>query len=381
LGQQKKEQAADVVAVVNDDNHDTGDANDNNNGILLLEDGKQESVSQPDQLKRRSILNPHGLEDEPRPTQMERRSQSRERRRSSSRGRHRTREIPHHQQQQQPPTTAEDLLNRRREMRQRIAERQSNASQSRTDRRRRMSSGDRSRAATEENDDLTRRSTDTRSSRRHGRSRSKSRRSRSKSRSRAATDEKSECNNSRRGRSRSAVRDTFSKIRSASLTFRKKDIGIDLDDEDLYTIDTGKRSTGTSLSKRLLSKKEKNSKPRSLSGGRRNTLQEWGGISEPHIFDESMGSGNFPQSVAKSENLTRQSSRLGMFKKSSEKKLSGIRSLSRGKFRDTDLESADTFTERGNVDLFTSWEMAGSQRSVSSTGRRQWRSGNEFNDF
>lgn len=357
---------------------------------LLLQDGRQQQRSQSAE-KKRSILNPHGLEDQPRPLAIERRSQSRERRKKSSRGRRRSTRENGGLGQQQQQTTAEELLSRRREMRQKIAERQSNA-QSRIEHRR-TSSGGRGRGELTDNDNdslgWTRtQSTDIGSVA----SRRSSRRGRE-------TDDKSE-RSSRRGRSRSAVRDGLSKIRSASLNaFRnKKEIGIDLDDEENYTVDTGKRST--SSFKRMLSKGK--SKPRSLSGPRK----EWGGISEPNIdrhgmsFNTSYEQG-FESDLAttKSESFTRQSSsssRFGMFKKSlSKKKPKGggmVRSLSRGNFRDSDLQSAATFTEKWEERSGTSrsemfpnvaaWELSGSSQSMrsASSGRQRPRI-HEFLDF
>ena len=355
---------------------------------FLLQDGRQEQRSRSEE-KRRSILNPHGLEDQPRPLPVERRSQSRERRKKSSRGRRRSTRENGGLGQQQQQTSAEELLIRRREMRQKIAERQSNA-QSRIEHRR-TSSGGRGREglADDDNDSLgwTRtQSTDIGSVA----SRRSSRRGRE-------ADDKGE-RSSRRGRSRSAVRDGLSKIRSASLNaFRnKKEIGIDLDDEENYTVDTGKRST--SSFKRMLSKKGK-SKPRSLSG----TRKEWGGISEPNIehgiFNTSYGQG-FESDLAttKSESFARQSSssRFGMLKKSlTKKKPKGggmVRSLSRGNFRDSDLQSAATFTEKweersgtSRSEMFpnvSAWEFSGSSQSMrsASSGRQRPRV-HEFLDF
>jgi len=329
--------------------------------------------------KRRSILNPHGLEGQSGPLAMERRSQSRENRRSQSggrsrmhgadfnndqeahivgerkgvsRGRNRDRENLGSASMQNQQTTAEELLSRRREMRQKIAKRQSNV-QSRMDHRRSGSGGPSEQAADDHlslkdevlegwprvsNSDAG--STSRRSRRVEGRS-------------------------ERRGRSRSAVRDSFSKIRSASLNaFRKKgDKGIDLEDET-QTIDTSKRST--SSFKRLLSM----GKPRSLSRSRhlQNTNEGegygdadvWAAKSETFAMDNTMdnnGRGNYTsnyeegyveldaRSAAKSESFVKQSSsRLGIFKKSLSKKKQSkaggvVRSLSRGSFREDDHSS------------------------------------------
>ena len=280
--------------------------------------------------RKRSILNPHGLEEMPQQVQMERRSQSRERRKSSSRRRNGSRSranshegvaedqsarrggennsrgknrepfglthvssspLNQHQQQYPPPTTAEELLNRRREMRQKIVERQSKQQEMEYHHRRASSGGGgavggedyhQSFATFDTTDgdtatDILSRAES--SSGRFGRGRGAS--STSRGRDRGGNNVDGGQGSSRRGRSRSAVRDGISKMRSASLKPFKKKIGkgiyspgIEVEQNDTHTeiehsisVDSeGKRSTASSTFKRMLSKG--NLKPRSLSRGR-----------------------------------------------------------------------------------------------------------------
>ena len=172
--------------------------------------------------RRRSILNPHGLKDQPRPPATERRSQSRERKRNTSgdglpAGETRTGRNANGDKNlgYKQLSTAEELLSRRREMRQKIKDRQSNLKEQ----------------VLEESTSRPSRRADEANEQRRGRS------TLSPSWRADVTNEK------RRGRSRSAVRDGFSKIRSASLrALRKEDKGTDGEDES-KTIDSGRQST------------------------------------------------------------------------------------------------------------------------------------------
>ncbi len=197
-------------------------------GEALSENTDYEGQSEDDQTsmsseRRRSILNPHGLKDQPRPPAIERRSQSRERKRNTSgdsklpAGESRTdrnangdKDLGYMQL-----STAEELLSRRREMRQKIKERQSNVKEQVLE----ESTSRPSRRAEETNEQRRGRSTLSPSWR------------------------ADKTNETRRGRSRSAVRDGLSKIRSASLrALRKNDKGTDGED-DSKTIDSGRQST------------------------------------------------------------------------------------------------------------------------------------------
>ena len=142
---------------------------------------------------KRSILNPHGLEEPPPPVRMVRRSQSRERRRGPSRtaGGDDAADYPNPSQ-----TSAEELLSKRREMRERIRSRQdqADAGQVARGRGRADSDGEGWDAGNSFNADEN--------ASRGGRGRN---RSGSDGRGRA------------RSRSRSVVREGLSKIRSASI--------------------------------------------------------------------------------------------------------------------------------------------------------------------
>ncbi|KAL9180043.1 hypothetical protein ACHAXT_008013 [Thalassiosira profunda] len=281
--------------------------------------------------KRRSILNPHGLENQPAPTRIERRSQSRERRRSSSGGRNadqsdsryigdRTsrRYTPPNQ-----PRTAEELLSRRREMRQSIAKRQSHA-ESKRDHRRAGSGGQDEMSIGDEWLD--------------GRSQSNgSAAMRRRSRSRGRTDDRSE---GRRGRSRSVVRDGISKIRSASLKPFKSNKGGNIEKSwDNEGESVGSGGTGKRSFKRMLSK----SKPRSLSRGRsvggRSVGGEWAIKSDPFVMNDDDNKSAGARSISASSALELAK---GMFTKRSKSKLKNksgggslgmVRSLSRGNLR------------------------------------------------
>ena len=197
-------------------------------GEAPSENTDYEGQSEDDQIsmsseRRRSILNPYGLKDQPRPPAIERRSQSRERKRNTSgvsklpAGETRTdrnangdKDLGYMQL-----STAEELLSRRREMRQKIKERQSNVKEQILE----ESTSRPSRRAEKTNEQRRGRSTLSPSWR------------------------ADKTNEKRRGRSRSAVRDGFSKIRSASLrALRKKDNVTDGED-DSKTIDSGRQST------------------------------------------------------------------------------------------------------------------------------------------
>jgi len=149
---------------------------------------------------RRSITNPHGLAEPPRPLPVQRRSQSRERRRSHSRGR----TVDGGGSERQGyngmnERSSEVLINRRREMRQRLTEKQTAAEYRRK--------GGATHVVGETDHQSVRDDVfedRTRETRRSARSAERGERG--------------------RGRSRSRVRDGLSKIRSASLkAFRKKD--------------------------------------------------------------------------------------------------------------------------------------------------------------
>lgn len=148
---------------------------------------------------RRSITNPHGLAEPPRPLPVQRRSQSRERR---SRSRGGTVDGGASERQSfngKNERASEVLINRRREMRQRLSEKQTAADY------RRASSASH---VVGDNDHQS-----VRDEVLEDRTRETRRSSRSVERSERG-----------RGRSRSRVRDGISKIRSASLkAFRKKD--------------------------------------------------------------------------------------------------------------------------------------------------------------
>ncbi|KAL7492400.1 hypothetical protein ACHAWT_001536 [Skeletonema menzelii] len=169
----------------------------------------------------RSITNPHGLAEPPRPLPVERRSQSRERR-SRSGGRMVDKVGLERQRHDVVVNerSSEVLINRRREMRQRLTERQHAADYRR--------SGSASHAGDVEHLSVRDEVVEdwTRETRRSARSAERSERG--------------------RGRSRSRVRDGLSKIRSASLkAFRKKDQKR-RDNED-QTIGSGRVSSSRSL--------------------------------------------------------------------------------------------------------------------------------------
>ncbi len=145
---------------------------------------------------RRSITNPHGLAEPPRPLQVQRRSQSRERR---SRSRGGTVDGGGSERQSyngKNERASEVLINRRREMRQRLSEQQTAADYRRAS----CAVGDIDHQSVRDEGFEDR----TRETRRSAKSAERGERG--------------------RGRSRSRVRDGISKIRSASLkAFRKKD--------------------------------------------------------------------------------------------------------------------------------------------------------------
>ena len=191
---------------------------------------------------RRSIMNPHGLAEPPKPLPVQRRSQSRERRsRRNGRGEIDGEGSDRHRFDANYERSSEVLINRRREMRQRLAERQNAADH------RRVSSGadvggdrDYQSVRDEAMDDWT---MDTR---RSGRSKERNERG--------------------RGRSRSRVRDGLSKIRSVSLNaFRKKD-NKRAESED-RSVDSGRMSFRSLVSK--------GSRLRSRSRGRVKSVDGW----------------------------------------------------------------------------------------------------------
>ena len=208
---------------------------------------------------RRSILNPHGLSTAPPPPTVERRSHSRGKERGyaaaesfddeSNRGNNHERRPRSRNRRGTGDETnissAQALINRRREMRERIAERQNNALEKRhnrsttdMDENEKASVNDLANAMLHEWSDVAT-PREPRSSR-----------------------EKDRVGANRRGRSRSVVRDGLSKIRSASLNaFRKSSRSV-IGDDDGNTVDTGKKSTSSSIFSRI------GKKNRSLSRGR-----------------------------------------------------------------------------------------------------------------
>lgn len=201
--------------------------------------------------RRRSILNPHGLKDQPSPPAIERRSQSRERDRivigdkKKSVEKKRTGESRRRDANRDKNlgctqgSAAEELISRRREMRQKIMDRQSNTTQA-------------AMVHTSLKEQVLEEWTCTQSEVR--------------STTRSSRDEKNE---HRRGRSRSLIRDGISKIRSASSRALRKmgNEGSDKDD-DSKTIDSGRQSTYSFKS--LLSLRSF----RSLSRGRNRNQRE-----------------------------------------------------------------------------------------------------------
>eukprot|EP00984_Skeletonema_dohrnii_P009242 scaffold3524_cov100-Skeletonema_dohrnii-CCMP3373.AAC.4 len=164
---------------------------------------------------RRSITNPHGLAESPRPLPVQRRSQSRERRSRSGGRTVDGSEVERQRYNSMNERSSEVLINRRREMRQRLAERQNAADYRRGGSASQAGDIDYQAVKDEVVDDWNR---DTRRS--------------------ARSAERSERG---RGRSRSRVRDGISKIRSASLkAFRKKDEK-KIDSEE-QTVDSGRMS-------------------------------------------------------------------------------------------------------------------------------------------
>ena len=361
------------------ENVDDDDETDINidGGQLLLENGSQEhhlhqqqQVQQSTTQRTKSILNPHGLENQPRPPVMERRSQSHERRRRSSGsrgGKHnrRNRDVGSSGERMiipQQQTSAEELLSRRREMKQQLVQRQSDVQSRREKMRERRRDSNSGVNAYLSDDDTSRRR----------------RTPRTRSSISVSEDNKSvRSTSTRRGRSRSAVRDGLSKMRSASLNFRnKKEFGVDLDSSS--SVDTGKKSTGSSTIKRLLSKSGKGKKPRSLSSGRGIT-HDWGGKSDTFIDTQGFGD-SMTLSIAKSESFARTSpsSRLRTLRKSLTKKKSFRGDNDGGIPNFDDVQSASTFTDNHSEMMFplSAWEMATS----ASSGERQ-QSGSDFLDF
>jgi hypothetical protein len=178
-----------------------GEAPSENTGYEGQSEDDQTSLSSE---RRRSILNPHGLKDQPRPPAIERRSQSRERKRNTSgdsklparerrtgRNANQDKDLGYMQL-----STAEELLSRRREMRQMIKDRQSHLKEQMLEE--------------------------------------------SSSRPSRWVDETIE---QRRGRSRSAIRDGFSKIRSASSRALRKKDNETIGEDESKTIDSGRQST------------------------------------------------------------------------------------------------------------------------------------------
>lgn len=281
---------------------------DNYDWDRQLEDNRELLAAE----RKRSILNPHGLEEQPRSPAIERRSQSREQKWSGSdtrftvesggvvydsnedvvteeKRRHGCLPRSPHQQ-----SVAEDLLTRRRGMRQKIVEIKSSA-QSRTEHRRTL--------GTEQTEEYYP-SNDEEEWERYPRNIESATRGRPIER--------------RRGRSRSSVRDGYSKIRSSSLNvFRKKEVkSIDLDDE-VRTVDSGRISMASL--KHMISR----CRPRSLSLSRRrrnnqsDVADSWLTDSENSTLDKRRGSfgsyevgyGDFDgRSAAKSEIRTIKSS-------------------------------------------------------------------------
>ena len=128
----------------------------------------------------------------------------------------------------------------------------------------------------------------------------------------------------RRGRSRSVVRDGLSKIRSASLNaFRKSSRSV-IGDDDWNTVDTGKKSTSSSILSRI-GKKKKN---RSLSRGR-SVVSEFDARSDCRSDSFALRAGGGFNSTDDDDN---RSSRSGIMRRFSLSKNSA-RSANRGSFK------------------------------------------------
>lgn len=216
---------------------------------------------------KRSILNPHGLSVAPQAPAVERRSQSRGKERGyapeiiDNDTQNNTAGIeqrPHSRNRRGTVdsisgdtniSSAQALINRRREMRERIAERQSNAAEKRHNRPSTDLDASEKAAVNDLANAMLHEWSDVATPRDRRSSREKERGERG----------------GRRGRSRSVVRDGLSKIRSASLTaFRKSTSSRSVVSgyDDANTVDTGRKSTASSI----LSKMKKHG--RSLSRGR-----------------------------------------------------------------------------------------------------------------
>lgn len=278
---------------------------------------------------KRSILNPHGLANQPEVPRVERRSQSRGKtregeesvgdqeaestgmdRRPRSRGRRRdARNMDANKPvSENMQSSAEMLINRRREMRQKIAERHSKGKKGHgySDS---ADAVDHLSLKEEMMEEWTNVSNSTGGRRTPTRSR--------------LSDQK---DGARRGRSRSVVRDGLSRIRSASVNAFKKRASSVQGDRDENTIDTSKKSTRSSLTQRM--HKVKNF--RSLSRGRFSSRDDSDARSDTK--SESFAMHNTP-AWATDEDDEKQS-RSSILKRLSQKKpISKGQSLSRGSFR------------------------------------------------
>jgi hypothetical protein len=184
------------------------------------DDGGVDHISVSSHQRRRSILNPLGLEDQPRPPAIERRSHSREPMKiasqQSSDEKRRGRNTDQLNSLTNHVSTADELLSRRREMRDMIRERQSHTARGRS---------------TDFDEQQQQRPTTDNWNRRENIRSSEEVRS--------------------RGRSRSVVRDGLSRIRSASSramhrkSTTKGDIGGDND--EVKTVNSGKSSSNFSI--------------------------------------------------------------------------------------------------------------------------------------
>lgn len=299
---------------------------------------------------KRSILNPHGLSVVPSAPAVERRSQSRGKERGyapESNDDHRNqantmgRISPAPSTEHRPrsrnrratndsisgdtniSSSAQALIARRREMRERIAERQSNAAEKRHNRSNndldgsdKMVVNDLANAMLHEWSDVATGSNSTR-----------------ERRSSREKDGGNRGGGGRRGRSRSVVRDGLSKIRSASLSaFRKSTSSHSVISgyDDANTVDTGRKSTASSIF--AMMKKH----GRSLSRGR-SVASEFDARSDCRSESFALGGGAFNSNSDDNKSRSSIMSRFSMKAKESR------RSRSRGKSNSFHRETQSDF--------------------------------------
>lgn len=295
--------------------------------------------------RKRSILNPHGYEEQPIPPAIERRSQSRERKWSSiarsttaneaegayyisqaivakdekRRGGNRGRSLPRTSIRQ-----SEELLSRRRDMRQKIIDMKSSV-QSRTENRRTW--------GTEQNTDDYLPSNDEEEWVHSSNDTEANRRGRPSER--------------RRGRSRSAVRDGFSRMRSSSLNvFQKKAVQESDVENEVHTVDSGKLSIASF--KHLLSRCRTRSL--SLSRRRRSNQNDGSWLTDSEITMDRRGS--IGSASADSEiGTTKSSSTSGIFNKLLSK---GKHSNDPSRFRS--LRRGHSHEHKRNTPITYEWE-------------------------